>query len=205
MAYTCSGGICRGTDAATTAAIQLLQRQTNRFATDPDIGFDPIGVDGLLGAQTVAAALYALTSINLASDPILTDTHLQDVAGNLIDMINGPEDILLIGPDQNGVSGPQQVANVIATGADLLGRPGVDQIQSSASSPKSLPKSTSARAAARQAGVLAKKPAVAAASLLGVQLPNWAIWASVGGIGLWVIHHYTKKYASSSSKRIARR
>lgn len=191
MAYNCASGVCTGSDAATTQAIQLLQRTINRFASDPSVGFTPLAIDGVVGTLTSTAAIYALTSINFfdwTSDPanISAGPGLSNVADNLISMINGPSDLLQVMTD---------TTNVIGTGADLMGRPLIDVTPPSVSAnPKGVSKSPTGLTTG-QAAALAKKPGMAAGALFGLpfDLPNWAVYGGLAGIVGLIGHHYYKK------------
>lgn len=182
MAYSCKSGVCAGTDADTTQQIKLLQREINRYATDPDIGFSPLAIDGLIGSNTTTAALYALTSVSLA-DPNVVGVGLPGTASNLIDMINAPSDLVQVMTD---------TASILDTGATLLNRPQLDVTPAPATGKTGgVAKSTNA---GRAAQVLASKPGLATSALLGFPVPNWAVYGGVAAIVGLLGYSYAKKH-----------
>jgi len=188
MAVKCSSGVCQGTDPATVASIRQLQLATNRFSVDPDIGFSPLAIDGLVGPATAAAVFYALTSISLSQSQDLTDMGLSGQATLLIDQMNTPEDI---------ANQADFVAQVIDTSAGVLGLPSAASIVPAASSsPRSLPAPRGAAAAAAQKAVLAKKSGITG-GLFGLNLPPWAIYIGGGAIAYLALAFVWKRMRRS--------
>lgn len=93
--YKCTGSgdqlQCYDFQSPTThAQILAFQNVINQFSASPDIGFSPIGVDGVIGKATTVAAFWALTIASM--DPgVSTDTAV--TADAYLSQLNTAADI----------------------------------------------------------------------------------------------------------------
>ena len=151
--------------------IIALQNEVNRFAADPNIGFDPIGCDGLAGPQTLAGVLYALTTINLSPQ---IDPTTQALAGSFIDSLNAASDLTA-----NSVV----LTNSLQAAAGTLGYGYI------ACPPVSsgLPAPRTSAAATAIAKYLATKSGLTT-NFLG--LPTWALYTGGGALVLGLLYYF---------------
>lgn len=175
------------------STIADLQKEVNRFSNDPDIGFAPIACDGVAGPNTLSATIWALTSINLADDTV-DDTWKQS-AGVLIDTMSSPSDL---------TAQLDSLMAVIQGGASQLGRQYTTCPQI-ASTPKAVvavmpPTTPKAIAAAQRVSASPAASSNFGAGLLGLGLPNWAVYTGGTAIALGIIasivHHVRTKRAA---------
>ncbi|MGH7177014.1 MAG: hypothetical protein ACREJC_06525 [Tepidisphaeraceae bacterium] len=161
------------------ATVRDLQLETNRFAYDENIGFEPIGCDGDLGPQTLAGVLFALTSINLASK----DAAAQQEADMMIRALNSPSDIK---PHVD------RLTALLARGAFIMG---LDYIACPTAPPpqKVLP-APKTQAAASAIDKFKKEKNLS--TLLGLGLPDWVVYtggaAFAAGVLFLVVKHKRK-------------
>ncbi len=157
--------------ACTSAsAAYLLQNAVNRFSGDPDIGFNPIGVDCVIGTETASATFYALTSIaNLADGSGGSNDLLAATAQGYIANLNTPADI---------AADAANIAQLIDAGANALSQPSVPPPVIASSPNRALvPRSTRPPLSPTALAKINKLN-----SFLGLGLPSWTPY--VGGTAL---------------------
>ena len=160
--------------------VVALQQEINRFANDPDIGFTPIACDGQVGPDTLAGALYALTSIQLGAG-VSVDT--QNEAGNLINSLNAPADVAanLFDLTQTLQAGALQ----LSAASYLSGNYDPSYIDCPATTSKAPPKPTTTRAQQVISQYGQTRPTLSS-NFLG--LPTWALATGGGAIALGVLY-----------------
>lgn len=171
------------------ASVLDLQKEVNRFAADPNIGFEPIKCDGVMGPNTLAATLLALTTVNLASP----DPFAQGLAGGWIDALNTPGDL---------TTNLDAVLQVLTDGGNTLGFTYITcptGLRVATSTSKTMPKPTGAAGAAALAKLRADKPALSA-GLLGLGLPNWAVYGGGAALALGFVALIIKRKKLSASQ-----
>lgn len=100
--YKCTGSgdqlQCYDFQSATThAQILAFQNVVNQFSASPDIGFSPIGVDGVIGKATTVAAFWALTVASMdpgvQEDTAVTANAYLTQLNTAADLIAALEDV----------------------------------------------------------------------------------------------------------------
>lgn len=152
--------------------VVALQKEINRFANDPDIGFSPIACDGSVGPQTLAGALYALTSVG--SDAAPTSADVKSHASDLINALNTPADITnnLYDLTTTIQSGAEQI-RLFAVFQPSMFDPVYIDCPASAPSQQTLP--TPKTSTAKQL-IDQYKQAKSGLSTSFLGLPSWALW-----------------------------
>lgn len=176
--FKCTGSAdamqCYDFQSSTThAQILALQNVINQFSASPDIGFSPIGVDGVIGKATTVAAFWALTIASM--DPgVQTDTAV--TANAYLSQLNTAADI---------ITAVEEVTQTLSAAALQLNLPVVAP-PASAPNPGVPPtqRGGNAAAIAKAAQIQAAKGLSASVfdTLAGFGIPMWA--QVVGGLAL---------------------
>jgi len=149
-----------------SAQVEALQKEINRFASDPSIGFIPIACDGDVGPKTMRALILALSNISLTSGQ--DDIAYQ--ADALVQELDRPADILVR---------TEELTRVVAAGAFSMGlsyapcpRPPASTTEAAAQGTPTTPKA--------QALVNKYKKKING-GILGLGLPDWMVYG-LGGV-----------------------
>jgi hypothetical protein len=170
---------------ACTSAACNLQSTLNRFSNDPN-GYAPIAVDGVIGDDTFAATLIALDIVRSADPASLAFSSAVD-ADALWNAINSSADVAA------NISG---IMGVLSPAADALGYGAVPAPVTTSKSPPVTHGITTPKT---------QQKINAGTSLLGLGLPNWAVYGSgvvaVLGAVYWLMKHKKKTAGVSGYRR----
>ncbi len=171
------------------SAAYVLQTAINRFANDPNFGFDPISVDCNIGVLTAGAATYALDSIGSISDGTggINDILAASAQGYTANL-NTPADI---------AADAANIAQLINSGADILGFQNIPA-PVVASSAQIVPHNARPLSPAGQAALDRIKKAN---SFLGLGLPSWMTYAGGAAVAIGALMMIAKRTKNRGRRR----
>jgi hypothetical protein len=171
------------------ATARELQQAINRFANDPNIGFEPIACDGDPGKATLQAALWALDTI-MNADPEGQDGPRATQASLITDRLNAfskASEITALAP---------QLVALFTSSADAMGYAPIPCPSGVGAHALAVPRTPAAKASADRSRQINK---ALSAGILGLGLPDWVIYAGGAALALGIAMLIKNKKAATST------